>query len=140
MKALGVPRVYLLRARRMLVESVLALLIAIALPGAGALNTAYTFIWGAILFGGGMAVLLTVASLAVLLWRRRRGDRRPVRVFVDNDDRSWWWPWTALSVAVLTLAYLVGGAQFMAGIAGYGPGTVLAGLVTLLVLRRLQPN
>ena len=85
-----------------------------------------------------MAVLFTVVSVALALWRRRKGDLRAVVVFFDRGPRAWWWLWTALWVACLSLAYLAGGPQFMAWLAGASPGTVLAMLVTFLVVRRLQ--
>jgi hypothetical protein len=132
------PQPYATRVRRLLIESSVVLLIAIALPGAGALETAWSFLQGAILFGGGMAVLLAAMTVINTRWRRRKGDSRPLKVLSDESPGGWW-RWTAVFAVLLSLVYLASGPESVAFLAGFGPGAVVSALATHLLTRRLQP-
>jgi hypothetical protein len=119
-------------------ESAAFLVIAIALPGASAADTAWSFLWGAILFGGTMAVFFVLLGLGLRIWARRRNDRDPHHLVEQRDPLRSWVIGSVVLAVVMPLAYLTDGPEQMAFLAGYGLGAYVAGTLLHLLLRGVR--
>jgi uncharacterized iron-regulated membrane protein len=114
-----------LRGPPALAVSALGLTLALLLrDGASVGSTLYAYAAGAVLFGGGMLIVLLVLGLVGWIRRRFLGDP-DARYRRETAGGRWWW--LLLLVAVLGGSYWDGGARALAFLSGYGLGIELAG-------------
>jgi hypothetical protein len=112
--------------------ALVALVLALILPGASAAATLRAFGMGALLFGSVVLFIVLVVGLVGWAWNRRRRvnlGSEPVAGPLDvTRAQGLWWQWLAYGL-ILAIAYLADGPRLAAFFAGYALGAAAAFVV-----------